>query len=640
MRENDCSSKYVNKACMRLLAPVFITTLFALSGCGGNSSSSGAAATTVVPFQILWMNDTHGYFVPTYHAEYTEVDSYATTAATEGTVGGYARIAAMVKGFKAQTTDVVFVDGGDTFDGSPVAQLTQGTAVVPVLNAMGIDVGIPGNRDFAWNKESFLALVNGGTTTGTMGGLNGFSGSPGVASGVTAAGTTSPGLTYPLIAANLLDGTTSLPVLPRYYIKQTPNLKIAFIGLTSPLAGNTKKADGSAGFKIEGATTTPACSTTPCGFNIENEISSLAATIRQKENPDLVVVISHMGYFQDRKFASRSTGIDVIVGAHTHHNVTNPPAIPNADGTRKVVVVQAGSHGKYLGKLDLQVSGKKVVSYTNTLVRVNAANAPIPDAAVQALADAAYAPFKAQFDTVVGYTTTVIERRGDTQSTMSSFLTDAMASIFGTDVSSFGGIRYGSSIPGSAANPFPITYGDVVNMISPNITSGNATYVSTTTGTAILSGLTSGLNNEYGTDIYTWGGGDVTRYNGNVRYTYNITAADGAHIVDLSVKSGGSTYPLVVAGVQNATNLARTFTIASFSGTVANMTPAVTAVDQIVAYIQAQPTKTTVGGVAYGTVAPKLDDRAVCLDKATQPSGDAAVDLQNGFHQCYGPGGI
>ncbi len=640
MIENNCMTKRLNKTGKRLLAPVLITTLLALSACGGSSSSStsgAVAAVKTVPFEILWMNDTHGYFVPTYHAEYTEVDSYATTAATEGTVGGYARIAAMVKGFKAKATDAVFVDAGDTFDGSPVAQLTQGTAVVPVLNAMGIDIGIPGNRDFAWNKESFLAVVKGGTTTGTLGGLNGFSGSPNVA----AAGTTTPGLNYPIIAANLLDAGTQLPVLPRYYIKQTPNLKIAFIGITSPLAGGTKKADGTQGFIVEGQTITAgvAGANVPNGFKIENEISSLAATIRQNENPDLVVVISHMGYFQDQKFAARSTGIDVIVGAHTHHNVTNPPAIPNADGTRKVVVVQAGSHGKYLGKLDLMVGGKKVVSYTNTLVRVTDANvkayAPngVPDPAVQTLADAAYAPFKAQMDAVVGYTTTVIERRGDTQSTMSTFLTDAMASIFGTDLSSFGGIRYGSSIPGSAAHPFPITYGDVVNMVSPNITSGNGVYVATTTGTSILSGLTSGLNNEYGPDIYTWGGGDVTRYNKNLKYTYNITAADGAHIVDLSVKdAGGTIWPLVVAGVSNATNLAKTFTIANFSGVVANMVPATTAVDQIVAYIKAQPS---------ATVGPVLDDRAVCLDKAAQPSsGDPAIDLQNGFKQCYGPGGI
>lgn len=622
MIESDCLAKRGNKTCARLLAPVFIAASLALSGCGGGGDSATSdtpvvAVAPVIPFQILWTNDTHGYFVPTYHAEYTEIDSYATTAATEGTIGGYARIAAMVKGFKATTPDTVFVDGGDTFDGSPVAQMTQGASVIPILNAMGYDVMVPGNRDFAFNKESFLAVTKGGTTTGT------------VNNGVTSPGVTSPGINFPIIAANLLDADTKLPVFPRYYIKQTANLKIAFIGLTSPLAGGTKKADGTQGFLVEGQTpqtaTTAAGANVPAGFRIEDEISSLAATIRQTENPDLVVALSHMGYFQDRKFASRSTGIDVIVGAHTHHNITDAPAIPNADATRKVVVAQAGSHGKYLGKLDLQVSGKRVVSYTNTLVRVNAANAPTPDPAVQALADAAYAPFKAQFDTVVGYTTTVIERRGDVQSTMGVFLADAVASIFGTDTSSSPGIRYGSSIPGSVSKPAAITYGDVMNMVSPNIGS-NAMYVGTTTGTAILSALNNGINNEYGQDIYTWGGGDVTRYNGRVKYTYNIAAADNKHIVDLTVTDvAGKAWPLVEKGVSNATNLAQVFTFAGTSGTAANMVASpLTAVDQIVAYIKNQP---------GATVGPKIDDRAVCLDKATQP----AAEFQSGFYQCPGP---
>jgi len=607
-----------------VLVPLLFSTALALSGCGGGSNDAVtevvvAPAAPVVPFQILWTNDTHGYFVPTYHAEFTEIDSYATTAATEGTIGGYARIAAMVKGYRAKTPDTVFVDGGDTFDGSPVAQLTQGASVIPILNAMGYDVMVPGNRDFAWNKESFLAVTKGGKTTGT------------IANGVTAPGVTSPGLNFPIVAANLLDADTLLPVFPRYYIKKTANLKIAFIGLTSPLAGGSRKADGTQGFLVEGQTpqtaTAAAGANVPAGFRIEDEISSLAATIRQNENPDLIVVLSHMGYFQDRKFASRSTNIDVIVGAHTHHNITDAPAIANADGTRKVVVAQAGSHGKYLGKLDLQVSGKKVVSYTNTLVRVNAANAPVPDAAVQALADAAYAPFKAQLDSVVGYTTTVIERRGDTQSTMGAFLSDTVAAIFGTDTSTAAGIRYGSSMPGSVAKPAPITYGDVINMVSPNIGS-NAMYVGTTTGTAIMTALNSGLNAEYGADIYNWGGGDVTRYNGRVKYTYNIAAADNAHIVDLTVTdAAGKAWPLVEKGVSNTANLAQVFTFAGTSGTAAQMvTSPMTAVDQIVAYIKSRPN---------ATVGPKIDDRAICLDKAKQP----AAEFQSGFYQCAGPNG-
>lgn len=598
----------------RALVPVFVGISLLLAGCGSDDSGPGTTK-----LQLLWTNDTHGYFVPAYHAEYTENDSYAQTAATEGPIGGYARIAAMVKSFKAKSGDVVFVDCGDTFDGAPVAQMTQGAAVIPILNAMGYDVMVPGNRDFAWNKESFLALTKGGKTTGT------------ITNGVTAPGITSTGISFPIVAANLLDADTMQHVFPRYYIKQTANLKIAFIGLTSPLAGGTRKADGSQGFLVQGQTpqtpTTPAGANVPAGFNIEAEISALAAQIRQTENPDLVIALSHMGYFQDRKFASRSTGIDVIVGAHTHHNITDAPIVPNADGSRNVVVLQAGSHGKYLGKLDLDVRDKKVVGQTNTLIRINAANAPASDPAVQALAEAAYAPFRTKLDQVVGYTTTTITRRGDVQSTMGNFLSDAVASIFSTDLSSSPGIRYGSSIPGSAAKPGPITYGDVMNMVSPNI-GGNAMYVSTTTGTAILSTLNNGLNNEYGTDIYTWGGGDVTRYNKNVKYTYRITAANNAHVVDLAVTDkSGVTYPLVVNGVSNSANLARVFTFAGTSGATAQMVSSpMSAVDQIVAYIQRQP---------GATVGPKIDDRAVCLDKATQP----LAPEQSGAAQCPGPNG-
>lgn len=614
-REGPCPrfSRF-GKCLRRSAAPMAAGAALLLASCGGGNDGD-----STLLLRVLYTNDTHGYFVPSYHAEYTENDSYAQTAATEGMIGGYARIAAMVKNRRSSVSDAVFVDSGDTFDGEPVAQMTQGAAVVPILNAMGYDVMVPGNRDFAWNKESFLAITKGGTTTGAIN------------NGVTSPPITTPGLKFPIVAANLLDADTKAHVFPRYYIKQTPNLKIAFIGLTSPLAGNTRKADGQHGFLVQGqrapTETAAAGPSVPAGFPIEEEISALAAQIRQTENPDLVIALSHLGYFQDRKFASRSTGIDAIVGGHTHHNITDPPVIPNADGSRNVIVVQAGSHGKYLGQLDLRVRDRKIVQHTNDLIRVNAANAPTPDPAVQALAEAAYAPFRAKFDQVVGYTTATITRRGDVQSTMGNFLSDAVSAIFGTDLSTAFGIRYGSSVPGSPSNPGPITYGNVMNMVSPNI-GGNALYVRTQTGAQVLATLNNGLNTEYGADIYNWGGGDVTRYNGNVKYTYRITAANNQHIVNLSVTdTSGTTWPLVTNGVSNSANLARVFTLAATSGTTAErVNSPMTAVDQIVAYIQSRP---------GATVSPVIDDRAVCIDKASQPF----APLQSGAAQCPGPNG-
>lgn len=514
-----------------------------------------------IPLQILWTNDTHGFFLPVYHAEYSEIDSYARTAASEGKVGGYAQIVGLEKKLKEGMWEhrTLFMDAGDTFDGSPVDQMTQGQAVVPVLNAMGYDAWTPGNRDFAWPAANFYAITN--------------------------------QLTFPKVCANLMDATTGKFVFPQYLLKQVGGLKVAIIGITST-------AGGGQGFKLLGGGI-------PGSFAIEPAISALAAQIRAQENPDLVVVLSHMGFYQDQKFASRSTGIDVIVGAHTHHNVFTAPVVANADGSRNVIVVQAGSHGKYLGQLRLWVENKKIVDYSNNLVRVSRENLERlhvkPDPVVEALAEKAYAPFKAYLDQVVGYTTTVLERRGDTQSTMTNFLTDALAERYGVDASRFPGIRYGSSVI-----PGPITVGDVWNIVSPNF-GNNGIYLSTTTGAQILATLNGGLNPEYGADPYNWNGGDVTRFNGRVKYTFTVNAPDNHHLGDVTITTAnGQTVPLMTGGVPVAANQSKVFTLAAtFGGTPAQQVPNVTAVDEIVAYIQSK-----------GTISAPIDDRTTQLDTA------------------------
>ena len=257
------------------------------------------------PLQILWTNDTHGFFLPVYHAEYSEIDTYEKIAAKEGKVGGYAQISGLVKKFKRGFWGprTLFVDAGDTFDGSPVAQLTRGAAVVPILNAMGYDAWTPGNRDFAWSQGNFADV--------------------------------SSQLTIPTVCANLLDAEGNYP-FPRYIIKQVEGVKVAMIGLTS-LAG-ISSAGGPREYSVLGGNIP--------GPLLENSVSDLAAEIRATENPDIVIVLSHLGYFQDQKLASRTTGIDVFVGAHTHHNVRKAPVVSNLDGSRDVIVAQAGSHGK------------------------------------------------------------------------------------------------------------------------------------------------------------------------------------------------------------------------------------------------------------------------------------------------------
>jgi sulfur-oxidizing protein SoxB len=525
----------------------------------GTASANADSETQYI--RLLWTNDTHGFFVPVWHAEFEELDSYEGTAATEGKVGGYANIKTLADELRQAYPNSLFVDSGDTFDGSPVAQKTSGLDVIPVINAMGFDAMTPGNRDFAFGKAKFLEA--------------------------TAA------ITAPYLSMNLRDEVTGELVFDPYLIKDLPDMRVAIVGVTHPFS--------TAGF-VHGKDLAPRSSYE--AFQVAKELTRLVARIRAQHHPDLVVAISHFGYLQDLKLASEQRGLDVILGAHTHHNIFEEHLVKDKSGKKDVVVVQAGSHGKYLGKLDLEVQlgkhrshkmkGNKIRVSDYELIRV-VADDIVPDATVQAYAEEAYAPFAEELDRVIGTTDVVIARRGDVQSTMANLLTDAWSAIFGTDLSRHFGIRYGSSIV-----PGPITVGDVWNMVSPNI-GGNGMYVGTTNGAFVYGQINGGLNREYGDDPYDWAGGDVTRFNDNVTYTYKVNTSDDQHLVDLKV---GDDY-LVQDGVVNAGNLAKTYTYAGSApaGSGTPRQPETTAVDEIINYIEAQ-----------GTISSGIDGRTQRLD--------------------------
>ena len=534
--------RFSRKACIHA-SVAFLVVAAAVLFFAGTASANNDSETQYI--RLLWTNDTHGFFVPVWHAEFEELDSYEGTAATEGKVGGYANIKALADKLRAPYPNSLFMDSGDTFDGSPVAQKTSGLGVIPVINAMGYDAMTPGNRDFAYGKAKFLEAA--------------------------------AAITAPYLSMNLRDEDTGELVLDPYLIKDLPGgMRVAIIGVTHPLS--------TTGF-VHGENLAPRSSYE--AFQVAKELTRLVARIRAEYHPDLVVALSHFGYLQDIKLASEQRGLDVILGAHTHHNIFEQHLVKDKSGKRDVVVVQAGSHGKYLGKLDLEVKHKhkrhsKIRVSNYELIRVTAdrliADDIVPDATVQALAENAYAPFAAELDRVIGTTDVVIARRGDVQSTMANLLTDAWSEIYGTDLSRHFGIRYGSSIV-----PGPITVGDVWNMVSPNI-GGNGMYVGTTNGAFVYGQINGGLNREYGDDPYDWAGGDVTRFNNNVTYTYKVNAPDDQHIVDLKV---GDDY-LVQDGVVNAGNLAKTYTYAG-SAPAGSGTPRrsdTTAVEEIIKYIE------------------------------------------------------
>ena len=124
----------------------------------------------------------------------------------------------------------------------------------------------------------------------------------------------------------------------------------------------------------------------------DEELQKLVDAHRNNDKVDAVILLSHNGMDVDLKLASRVTGIDVILGGHTHDAVPQPVAVTNAGGV--TLVTNAGSNGKFLAVLDLELAKGKVANVRYRLLPVFSELLK-PDPAMQALIDKTREPHAA-----------------------------------------------------------------------------------------------------------------------------------------------------------------------------------------------------------------------------------------------------
>lgn len=425
-----------------------------------------------VTLRFLWTNDTHAYLKPVYHREENETD-YLDKARAEGKVGGFAHIATLVNRYrKEMPKNTLFLDGGDTFHGTAVPLFGKGKPVVQVMNAMGYDVMVPGNVDFLLPKETLLKRIEEAK--------------------------------FKVIAANIYDQEWGDSVLEQYVIREIEGVKIGIIGITYQWTAKTGDRSLTKGWSF--------------GLR-EREVRELVNTLRNEEKVDVVIGLSHMGYKVDQKYASRVKGFDAIIGAHTHDKTLVPPVIG------KTVVVQAGSHGKYLGLLDLKLRDKKITGFKHKIIRVVAKDIP-PDPVIAGLIEKAYAPYKKKLERVVGKSKTMLYRRARWQSTMDNFITDAYKEITRADLAFSPAWRFGATIL-----PGDIRVEDVYNMVP---TDGHIlTYKMP--GQVVKNVLESAIDNVLNTDPYLQLGGDMVRFAG-MEIRYDEDKPMGSRIVEVRIK--------------------------------------------------------------------------------------------------------
>jgi sulfur-oxidizing protein SoxB len=393
-----------------------------------------------------------------------------------GKVGGFAHLATLVKRMKASRPGALLLDGGDTWQGSATALWTKGQDMVEAAKLLGVDV-MTGHWEFTLGMERVKEIVE-----------KDFAGR------------------IDFIAQNVKTTDFGDPVFPPYVLREINGVPVAIIGQAFPY---TPIAN-------------PRYFVSEWEFGIrEPDLQKLVEEVRGK-GAQVVVLLSHNGMDVDLKLASRVSGIDAILGGHTHDGV--PVAIPVANPGGKTLVTNAGSNGKFLGVMDFEVKDKRVADFRYRLLPVFSNMLPA-DPEMQALITRVRAPYEAKLAEQLAVTEGTLYRRGNFNGSGDQLLLDALMDVQGAEIAFSPGFRWGTSLLAGQA----ITREWLMDMTA---TTYSYATVSTMTGEMLKTVLEDVADNLFNPDPYYQQGGDMVRV-GGLQYTCNPLAAMGKRIEDM-----------------------------------------------------------------------------------------------------------
>jgi sulfur-oxidizing protein SoxB len=381
------------KRCLTFLtiSPVLLVFLGA-----GTYSMSKSAPKHV---RFLHIADTHAQLET--HWEYLPEDPEHLHR-----MGGFARIRTALERERAGAPGAVFtLDGGDTFQGSAIAAWTKGEAVVGPLNALGIDAGTPGNWEVVYGPEVFRELMS--------------------------------EVNYKVICYNFHEKATGKRLFAPSVVLEKRGVRVAFVGVTDPTTTTRQPPAEVAGLD----------STRMTGLR------EFVQDLKQKEKPDLTVLVDHTGLAPSVQLAHDIPEFDIVLSGHTHERVYKPILVG------KTLVVEPGSMGSFIGELDVTVNDGKISSYNYKLIGVDEDQFP-EDQKVRAMIEQAERPFEARLREVVGSTKTTLMRYDVLETTMDNFVDDAVREAAHADVAFTNGFRFSPPLA-----PGPITQADLWNIL-------------------------------------------------------------------------------------------------------------------------------------------------------------------------------
>jgi sulfur-oxidizing protein SoxB len=404
--------------------------------------------------------------------------NFVEAAKQFGKVGGFAHLSTLVKNVRAQRPGALLLDGGDTWQGSGTSYWTNAQDMVDAQKLLGVDV-MTAHWEMTFGAERVTEIIE-----------NDFKGH------------------IDFVAQNVVDNEWNEPIFKPYVIKEINGVPTAIIGQAFPY---TPIAN-------------PRFMVPDWSFGIREDRMQKMVDEARGKGAQVVVMLSHNGMDVDLKMASRVTGIDAIMGGHTHDAVPRPVEVKNAGGI--TLVTNAGSNSKFLGVLDFDVKDGKVRDYRYHLLPVFS-NLLEADAEMAAYIEKVRAPYKDQLSEELAVTDELLYRRGNFNGTFDQLICDALMEVQGAQIALSPGFRWGVSVlPGEK-----ITFEHVMTQTAityPTVTLNNIN------GARIKEILEDVADNLFNQDPYYQQGGDMVR-TGGLKYSIDPSASIGSRISNMEV---------------------------------------------------------------------------------------------------------
>lgn len=501
------------------------------------SAKRGASDLYTVPesgnVRLLHMTDCHAQLMPVYFREpnvnlgvgnargkaphlvgHQLLDRFAIPANSEeayaytfldfknasekyGKVGGFAHLKTLIDKLRNEfgSEKSLLLDGGDTWQGSGTAYKTRGMDMVEASNLLGVDV-MTGHWEFTYRDEEVLKNVEA------------FNGDF-ICQNVKV--TEDALFDYRFPDSEGFNEDTGHAFKP-YVMKELNGVRVAVIGQAFPYTpiANPQRFIPDWTFGIN-----------------DGDMQEIVDEVRAIEKPDVVILLSHNGMDVDLKMSSIVTGIDVVFGGHTHDGVPGAIEVSNAAGI--TLVTNAGSNGKFLGCMDLDVRNGKVQGYKFRLLPVFS-NLLQADASMVSLINKVREPYTDWLNEELAVAEEVMFRRGNFNGTFDQLICDAMRVELDAQVSLSPGFRWGTTVPAGHA----IT---MENILDQTCMTYPETYVRDMKGSELKLILEDVCDNLFNPDPYYQQGGDMVRL-GGLDYVCDPNETIGNRISDLTLDNG------------------------------------------------------------------------------------------------------